>query len=187
MPIPVTCPSCRSSFSAPDTASGKRAKCPTCGGAIEIPGAAAAEEILDAEPLESSSTEAESADRKPCPMCGEMIRTNALKCRFCGHTFDATLAQAERYRGPGPVPGESVEEAAKRLVEEKYAKTTAIQLFVTGLLGCFSPILVVYGIVFLLRRPYPFPYKGLAIAGTVIHGFWTLIVIASIVVAVLQP
>ena len=30
-------------------------------------------------------------DRKPCPMCGEMIQKDAVKCRFCGEIFDPLL------------------------------------------------------------------------------------------------
>ena len=32
-----------------------------------------------------------------------------------------------------------------------------------------------------MNRPYPFKYKGLAIAGTVIHWFWTLMLVVGIV------
>jgi hypothetical protein len=70
-----------------------------------------------------------------------------------------------------------VEEAAKRLLREKQDSTTSWQLLATGIIGCFSPILAIYGIIFLLRRPYPFPLKGLAIAGTVLHCLWTALLI----------
>jgi hypothetical protein len=179
-------------FNAPDNAAGKTARCPKCGGAIQIPTPAPEPEILEAEeaPMAGFTDEdfeiekpvdlpAATGDRRPCPMCGEMIQKDAIKCRFCGEVFDATLARAERRRAPGPLPGESEADSAKRMAAESSNRTSAILLFVTGLLGCFSPILVVYGIVFLVQRPYPFANKGLAIAGTILHGIWTLVLIAS--------
>lgn len=37
-----------------------------------------------------------NGDRKPCPMCGEMIQKDAVKCRFCGEIFDPVLKQQEK-------------------------------------------------------------------------------------------
>jgi hypothetical protein len=36
--------------------------------------------------------------RKPCPMCGEMIPINAMKCRFCNTIFDPALRKQEAKR-----------------------------------------------------------------------------------------
>lgn len=110
MPIQVTCSACHSSFNAPDSAAGKRAKCPKCGGVIEIPQpkpAGLEDEILEAEPAAprpfSDEDFAEPApsvpvgdDRKPCPMCGEMIQKDAVKCRYCGEIFDPLLRKQEQ-------------------------------------------------------------------------------------------
>ena len=109
-----------------------------------------------------------------------MIVATALKCRFCGEVFDETLARSGR-AGGGRVTAESVAEAARRLVEEKQDKSTSIQIFALSIFGCFAPIVLIYGIIFLVRRPYPFPCKGLAIAGTIIHGLWTALLILSII------
>jgi hypothetical protein len=35
-------------------------------------------------------------ERRPCPMCGEMIISSAAKCRYCGEVFDATLKRKEK-------------------------------------------------------------------------------------------
>jgi hypothetical protein len=113
--ILVTCPSCSGSFKAPDSAAGKKAKCPQCGGVIEIPAAAPAEEIFDAEeapprPFDDDDFEVEpphalptaAEDRKPCPMCGEMIQRDAVKCRYCGEIFDPVLRAKELKSKPAP-------------------------------------------------------------------------------------
>lgn len=38
MPIRVSCPGCSKSFTAPESAAGKRGKCPKCGTRVEVPG-----------------------------------------------------------------------------------------------------------------------------------------------------
>jgi DNA-directed RNA polymerase subunit M/transcription elongation factor TFIIS len=116
MPISVVCPTCGKNLRAPDKAAGKRAKCPQCGAVLEVPN-----EIVDAEVVESPANEsyelvdrgsAEIPDvipvadapaetpeappereRRPCPMCGEMILAKAAKCRFCGEVFDDRLVK----------------------------------------------------------------------------------------------
>jgi len=128
MPIQVTCRSCQKVFNAPDSAAGKRAKCPSCGSPIDIPGTAAAppvvparpappprDEIFDAEDAPASAFSDEDfddleveapvipavANLKPCPMCGEMIQRAAVKCRHCGEIFDPVLRKQEMKREGG--------------------------------------------------------------------------------------
>lgn len=117
MPIQVTCASCKSQFNAPDNAAGKRTKCPKCGGVIDIQAPAPVqapapkeEEVFEAEEVpytpnfadddfeveKPAALPAATGDRKPCPMCGEMIQKDAVKCRFCGEIFDPILKKQEK-------------------------------------------------------------------------------------------
>jgi predicted RNA-binding Zn-ribbon protein involved in translation (DUF1610 family) len=54
----------------------------------------------DAPPLPpaGASSSGGGEQRKPCPMCGEMIPTTAMKCRFCNTIFDPKLRKAEAKR-----------------------------------------------------------------------------------------
>jgi hypothetical protein len=90
-----------------DSAAGKTGKCIDCGDPVPIP-VADEDEVFDAEqfgdeaeiqfegrtapsPTKLSSS---GANRRPCPMCGEMILAGAAKCRYCGEVFDETLRRA---------------------------------------------------------------------------------------------
>jgi predicted RNA-binding Zn-ribbon protein involved in translation (DUF1610 family) len=101
--IRVTCSACGKTLQARDSSAGKKAKCPGCGAVIEVPEAIYdAEEIADAgagaSPEDEFSgmdfggyEEAPADDRRACPACGEMIKTSASRCRYCGEVFDAGL------------------------------------------------------------------------------------------------
>lgn len=103
MPISVECPACGKRLKAPDSAVGKRAPCPQCGGTIEIPAATEFAGIEDPQPpsipaggpqdFDSALTPSASSEgaRKPCPVCGELIVPTAAKCRYCGEVFDPAL------------------------------------------------------------------------------------------------
>ena len=111
MSISTECPECGKRLKAPDSAAGRKAKCPQCGAAVPIPEPVYdAEEVFDAEIAGDEETVYESededgyrlgqvparppvpaSDRRACPMCGEMIKASAVKCRYCGEVFDESL------------------------------------------------------------------------------------------------
>lgn len=120
MPIVIKCPACGKRLKAPDSAAGRGAKCPACGQAMRLPEPVYnAEEVVD-EPGFSDefgydddgdygghgagdfpdfdADEYDSPalpDRRPCPMCGEMIVATAARCRFCGEVFDDVLKRSK--------------------------------------------------------------------------------------------
>ena len=105
MAIEVSCPACGKVLHAKDSAAGKQAKCPGCGGIISIPEAVfdAVDEFDQGFDADFDYAAAEHAgppalsgsQRRPCPQCGEMIVAGAAKCRFCGEIFDSRLRKQE--------------------------------------------------------------------------------------------
>lgn len=104
MPIEFECTACQRRVKAPDSLAGKKARCPTCQAVLDVPDA-----VIEAEEMPAAYTAAPAQapaigfnqpqiepetgqeSRRPCPMCGELIVTSAVKCRFCGEIFDPTL------------------------------------------------------------------------------------------------
>jgi DNA-directed RNA polymerase subunit M/transcription elongation factor TFIIS len=101
--IQVNCPSCNALLKTPESSAGKKAKCPKCGGIVEIPMPLGADDEyqLDVPPPppaggafrddELAAPPPSNQERRPCPACGEMIVRDAVKCRFCGEVFDPVL------------------------------------------------------------------------------------------------
>lgn len=108
MPIRFQCSSCGKRMRAADNAAGKKTKCPSCGTALRIP-ETSDDVIYDAEPAFDAAEESEPAysvagssnssdgkQRRPCPLCGEMIVATAVKCRYCGEVFDPALKKKKK-------------------------------------------------------------------------------------------
>lgn len=49
------------------------------------------------------STTEETEDRRPCPVCGEMILVGAKVCRFCGEKFKSAAAEDQEGDSTGGV------------------------------------------------------------------------------------
>ena len=159
MPIKINCPSCNKTLTAPDSAAGKKAKCP-CGQVVTLPAAANDADTFDiAEERPSGAVGQTSAPpvsapgdqaRRPCPECGEMIIAGAAKCRFCNAIFDPTLKLME-----GDKPGKGKEALRQIATYQRgviycilgqiLAYVANIVLMQTSPLLAFIPSLVVLG------------------------------------------
>ncbi|MFN0051574.1 MAG: hypothetical protein ACKV0T_05245 [Planctomycetales bacterium] len=170
MPISVECPSCGKRLKAPDSAAGKKAKCPQCGTPVPIP-----EMVYEAEEAEESygfqdpsldEYDAPEADdgRKPCPACGEMIMAKAAKCRFCGEIFDATLKRREKKR------------ASRSSSDDDTDLSTGDWIFCILCAG----IACIFGIVYAIQgKPKGAKMIGVAVAAAI---FWNIIRFAILAV-----
>jgi predicted RNA-binding Zn-ribbon protein involved in translation (DUF1610 family) len=131
MPISFQCPTCDKKLKAPVSAVGKSLACPGCQTQVTCPepiydaevvamhDAAAPDATTSLSPGDAPST----ANRHPCPMCGELIMTTAAKCRFCHELFDPTV---ERTSGKTPKKRRDDEENLEPL-------DTALAFFCTGI------------------------------------------------------
>ena len=164
MTIEVSCPACGKTLNAKDSAAGKQAKCPGCGGIISIPEAVfdAVDEFdqgfdadFDYAAAEHAGPAAASgSQRRPCPQCGEMIVAGAAKCRFCGEIFDSRLRHQESQN--------AVSDADKNLSGGEWV----VCILCAGI-GCIC------GIVYMIQgKP-----KGLKMLGVSLAAgfFWNLI------------
>jgi hypothetical protein len=69
-------------------------------------------------------------DTKRCPACGETIKAIALKCRYCGSTFDTV----------DPLTIGDLRQQVHRDEKLKTVRNTFVGLFVVSLIGCLAPL-----------------------------------------------
>lgn len=170
MAIRITCESCGRTLQTKDTAAGKKVKCPGCEAVIQVP-EAGTEEIFDAE--EAPQVDTEPADglaedqsnegRRPCPQCGEMIKVEAAKCRFCGEIFDSALKKEEE----------------KKAVDADMTRGDWVVAVLCSGIGCIA------GIVWMIQgKPKGLKMVGVSLLMTLI---WSVIRAVIELAAEIQP
>lgn len=93
---------------------------------------------------------------KPCPACGHTILAAAVRCRYCGTTFESARPQGS-------------DDFRQRLAQKQrlpVLQRTIIALFALSVLPCTAPLAAVGGGVWYLRhradlRALPALYLGL--------------------------
>lgn len=118
MAIEFHCPHCDKLLKTGDDKAGVSAKCPGCSEIVTVPAASPARaeaEVFAPRAVKSSPPPAdESAEFKHCPMCGEQIRMNAVKCRYCGEQVNDAEPTGDRFE-PTVVEMSSIFEKAWEL------------------------------------------------------------------------
>ena len=114
-------------------------------------------------------------DTKTCPMCGEKIKSIALRCRYCETDFDTA----------DPLTMDDLHRRAGRVDELKKLKTNTVWLFAVSLTGCLAPIAGLISSAYLLPKREQLAkcgplYSFLAWGALVVSGLFTALIAVSV-------
>lgn len=130
-----------------------------------------------APPVDKSEQSAQApltawGDKKDCPICGEKIKSIALRCRYCGSEFDTVdpLSAADLRR-----------QFAVRQQSNQY-KNIVVGNFIASLIGCLAPFALIVGLAYLLPRRAELRKAGpmittLAWVSIAISGVWCVLMV----------
>jgi hypothetical protein len=81
-------------------------------------------------------------DTKKCPACGEMIKSIALRCRYCGTDFGSV----------DPLTAADLRQHAIVSTKIDRFKQVVVANFVLSLIGALAPLCLIFGLAYLLPK-----------------------------------
>ena len=114
-------------------------------------------------------------DTKICPMCGEQIKSIALRCRYCSTDFETA----------DPLTMDDLHHRAGRVDELKKLKSNTVWLFAVSLTGCLAPISGLISSAYLLPKREQLAkcgplYSFLAWGALIVSGLFTVLIAVAV-------
>lgn len=120
-------------------------------------------------------------DTKKCPMCGETIKSIALRCRYCDTDFDTA----------DPLSIKDLHRQSERDMSLKKLQQSTVTIFVVSILGCVAPIIGLIGLAYFLPKREQLArcgplYQVMALASLILSGVYTILLLVFGAYQVLQ-